>query len=99
MRIAVVVFPGSNCDHDAYHAFKHVLGVETVFVWHKEADLRGADAVVLPGGFSYGDYLRAGAIASRTNCSAGREARTTAPNRTQGAAPCSSRARSPRMWA
>ena len=66
MRIAVVVFPGSNCDHDAYHAFKHVLGVETVFVWHKEADLRGADAVVLPGGFSYGDYLRAGAIASRS---------------------------------
>ena len=63
MKIAVVVFPGSNCDHDAYHAFKHVLNVPTVFVWHKETSLDGADAVVLPGGFSYGDYLRCGAIA------------------------------------
>ena len=63
MRIAVVVFPGSNCDHDAYHAFKHILGVPTIFVWHKETNLEGADAVILPGGFSYGDYLRCGAIA------------------------------------
>jgi len=63
MKVAVVVFPGSNCDHDAYWSFKHVLGVDAVFAWHKEADLHGADAVVLPGGFSYGDYLRCGAIA------------------------------------
>ena len=58
MKFAIVEFPGSNCDHDAYHAAKHVLGQQAEFVWHKDADLRGADAVVLPGGFSYGDYLR-----------------------------------------
>jgi len=63
MRFAVVVFPGSNCDHDAYHAVKHVLGQEAEFVWHKETELHGADAVILPGGFSHGDYLRTGAIA------------------------------------
>lgn len=63
MTFAVVVFPGSNCDHDAYHAVKHVLGQEAAFVWHKDASLGGADAVILPGGFSYGDYLRTGAIA------------------------------------
>ena len=63
MKFAVIEFPGSNCDHDAYHAVRHVLGQEAEFVWHKETDLRGADAVVLPGGFSYGDYLRTGAIA------------------------------------
>src|SRR3989442_992872 len=60
---AVVVFPGSNCDHDAYHAVKHVLGQEAEFIWHKETSLRGADVVILPGGFSHGDYLRTGAIA------------------------------------
>jgi phosphoribosylformylglycinamidine synthase len=63
MRFAVIVFPGSNCDHDAYHATKEVLGQEAEFVWHKETELRGADAVILPGGFSHGDYLRTGAIA------------------------------------
>ena len=63
MKFAIVVFPGSNCDHDAYHAVKHVLGQQAEFVWHKEAGLRGADVVILPGGFSYGDYLRSGAIA------------------------------------
>ena len=63
MKFAVVVFPGSNCDHDAYHAAKHVLGQDAEFVWHKETSLKGADVVVLPGGFSYGDYLRTGAIA------------------------------------
>ena len=63
MRFAVVVFPGSNCDHDAHHALTSVLGQEAHLVWHKSADLGGADAVVLPGGFSYGDYLRCGAIA------------------------------------
>jgi phosphoribosylformylglycinamidine synthase subunit PurQ / glutaminase len=63
MKFAVVVFPGSNCDHDAYHAAKHVLGQDAKFVWHKETSLGDADVVVLPGGFSHGDYLRTGAIA------------------------------------
>ncbi len=63
MKFSIVVFPGSNCDHDAYHAAKHVLGQEAEFVWHKETSLKGADVVVLPGGFSHGDYLRTGAIA------------------------------------
>jgi phosphoribosylformylglycinamidine synthase I len=63
LKVGVVVFPGSNCDHDAYHVVKHVCGEEARFVWHKDADLSGLDAVVLPGGFSYGDYLRTGAIA------------------------------------
>ena len=63
MKIGVVVFPGSNCDHDAYHVLKHVCGQDARFVWHKDSDLSGVDAVVLPGGFSYGDYLRTGAIA------------------------------------
>ncbi len=63
MTFAVVVFPGSNCDHDAYHAVKHVLGHEARFVWHKDTSLDGADVVILPGGFSHGDYLRTGAIA------------------------------------
>jgi phosphoribosylformylglycinamidine synthase len=63
MKFAVIVFPGSNCDHDAYHAASHVLGQDAEFIWHKEASLRGADVVVLPGGFSHGDYLRTGAIA------------------------------------
>ncbi len=63
MRVGVVVFPGSNCDHDAYHVVKHVCGQEARFVWHKDSDLAGLDAVVLPGGFAYGDYLRTGAIA------------------------------------
>lgn len=63
MKFGVVVFPGSNCDHDTYHAVKHVLGQPAEFLWHKDADLKGADCVVLPGGFAHGDYLRAGAIA------------------------------------
>jgi phosphoribosylformylglycinamidine synthase len=63
MKFAVIVFPGSNCDHDAYYAAKRVLGQDADFVWHKETDLKGADCVVLPGGFSHGDYLRTGAIA------------------------------------
>jgi len=63
MTFAVVVFPGSNCDHDAYYAVRHVLGQEATFVWHKETSLSGADVVILPGGFSHGDYLRTGAIA------------------------------------
>jgi phosphoribosylformylglycinamidine synthase subunit PurQ / glutaminase len=63
MNVGVVVFPGSNCDHDAYHVVKHVCGQQARFLWHKEADVRGLDAIILPGGFSYGDYLRTGAIA------------------------------------
>lgn len=63
MKFGIVIFPGSNCDHDAYHAVKHVLGEDARFVWHKETSLDGIDVVVLPGGFSYGDYLRSGAIA------------------------------------
>jgi phosphoribosylformylglycinamidine synthase subunit PurQ / glutaminase len=64
MKIGVVTFPGSNCDYDCYKASQEVLGAETVFLWHGDHDLQGVDAVFLPGGFSYGDYLRAGAIAS-----------------------------------
>jgi phosphoribosylformylglycinamidine synthase subunit PurQ / glutaminase len=63
MKFSIIVFPGSNCDHDAYHAAKDVLGQDAEFVWHKETSLKGADVVVLPGGFSHGDYLRTGAIA------------------------------------
>jgi phosphoribosylformylglycinamidine synthase subunit PurQ / glutaminase len=63
MKFAIVVFPGSNCDHDAYHATTAVIGQQAELVWHKDTDLRGADAVILPGGFAHGDYLRTGAIA------------------------------------
>ena len=63
LTFAVVVFPGSNCDHDAYHAAHVVFGQRARFVWHKDEDLGSPDVVVVPGGFSYGDYLRAGAIA------------------------------------
>jgi phosphoribosylformylglycinamidine synthase len=63
MKFAVIVFPGSNCDHDAYYAAKHVLGQPCEFIWHKNTSLNGADAVILPGGFAHGDYLRTGAIA------------------------------------
>ena len=63
MKFGVVVFPGSNCDHDAYHVMRDVIGRPAQFIWHQSADLGGADAVIVPGGFSYGDYLRTGAIA------------------------------------
>jgi len=63
MTFAVVVFPGSNCDHDAYHAVTAVLGQSAELIWHKDTDLKGADAVILPGGFAHGDYLRTGAMA------------------------------------
>ena len=62
MKVAVVVFPGSNCDRDALHGAR-LAGAEAELVWHEDTDLRGADAVILPGGFAHGDYLRAGAIA------------------------------------
>ena len=63
MKFAIVILPGSNCDHDAYHVTKTVLGADAELIWHKETDLRGADCVIIPGGFAYGDYLRAGALA------------------------------------
>jgi phosphoribosylformylglycinamidine synthase I len=63
MRFGVVVFPGSNCDHDAWYALSHNLGHSAEFIWHDSASLGPVDAVILPGGFSYGDYLRCGAIA------------------------------------
>jgi phosphoribosylformylglycinamidine synthase len=63
MKFGIVVFPGSNCDHDAYHAAKHVLGQHAEYIWHKDTDLKGADVVILPGGFAHGDYLRCGAMA------------------------------------
>ncbi|MGH7970830.1 MAG: phosphoribosylformylglycinamidine synthase subunit PurQ, partial [Limisphaerales bacterium] len=63
MNFAVLQFPASNCDQDALHVLRDVLGHSARFVWHKENSLGGADAVVIPGGFSYGDYLRTGAIA------------------------------------
>ncbi|MBI1807891.1 MAG: phosphoribosylformylglycinamidine synthase subunit PurQ [Ignavibacteria bacterium] len=62
-KFGVIVFPGSNCDHDAYYTLKHVLHQDTRFLWHKNSSLEGVDVVILPGGFSYGDYLRCGAIA------------------------------------
>jgi phosphoribosylformylglycinamidine synthase subunit PurQ / glutaminase len=64
MKIGVVTFPGSNCDYDCYKAARSVLDEETVYLWHGSHDLQGVDVVFLPGGFSYGDYLRAGSIAS-----------------------------------
>src|SRR5918912_1118845 len=63
MKIGVVVFPGSNCDHDAWYAVSHNLGHRAEFIWHDSDRLGDVDAVILPGGFSYGDYLRCGAIA------------------------------------
>jgi phosphoribosylformylglycinamidine synthase len=63
MKFGVIVFPGSNCDHDAYHVLSKHVGQPVDFVWHKQTDLSGYDAMVVPGGFSYGDYLRAGALA------------------------------------
>ncbi|HEV8525641.1 MAG TPA: phosphoribosylformylglycinamidine synthase subunit PurQ [Terriglobales bacterium] len=63
MKFGVIIFPGSNCDHDAYHAISAVAGQPATFLWHESNDLQNCDAIILPGGFSYGDYLRTGAIA------------------------------------
>lgn len=71
MTVGVIVFPGSNCDHDAHYAFQHSLGVEARFIWHDSAALGNVDAVILPGGFSFGDYLRTGAIAKFSPVMAG----------------------------
>ncbi|NIM59106.1 MAG: phosphoribosylformylglycinamidine synthase subunit PurQ [Candidatus Aminicenantes bacterium] len=64
MKFGVVIFPGSNCDYDTYYALKEVCKQNTTFLWHKEHDLKNVDCIVLPGGFSYGDYLRSGSIAA-----------------------------------
>ena len=63
MKFGIVVFPGSNCDEDAFHASRDVFGQEAQYLWHKDADLKGSDVVILPGGFAHGDYLRTGAMA------------------------------------
>ncbi len=63
MKFGIVILPGSNCDHDAMHVAKTVLGQQAEFLWHKDTDLKGSDCVIIPGGFAYGDYLRAGALA------------------------------------
>ena len=67
MKCAVIVFPGSNCDYDAYYVIKHHLNIDVNFVWHKDSNLTQYDLIIIPGGFSYGDYLRAGAIARFSN--------------------------------
>lgn len=64
MKFGVIVFPGSNCDHDAYHVISKHVGQPVDFIWHRETDLSSYDALIIPGGFSYGDYLRVGALAS-----------------------------------
>lgn len=66
MKTGIVVFPGSNCDHDCEKAIRLVAKSQTVFLWHKDTDLKGVDVIILPGGFSYGDYLRCGAMASHS---------------------------------
>ena len=81
LRIGVTIFPGSNCDRDALHAVER-MGAEPVELWHADADLKGLDAVIVPGGFSYGDYLRPGAIARFANVMAPLEdfARSSGPS-------------------
>jgi phosphoribosylformylglycinamidine synthase I len=66
MKFGIIVFPGSNCDHDCLHVVTQVLGHEAFFLWHKDRDLNGAHCLILPGGFSFGDYLRSGAMAARS---------------------------------
>ncbi|MCX6161663.1 MAG: phosphoribosylformylglycinamidine synthase subunit PurQ [Ignavibacteriae bacterium] len=66
-RVGIVVFPGSNCDHDAYYAFKDIVKADTKFIWHKEGNTGDRNIIILPGGFSYGDYLRCGAISKFSN--------------------------------
>ncbi|MCY7361016.1 MAG: phosphoribosylformylglycinamidine synthase subunit PurQ [Ignavibacteria bacterium] len=66
-KVGVVVFPGSNCDHDAYNVFKNVLNTDTKFLWHKDGSIGDRNIIILPGGFSYGDYLRCGAISKFSN--------------------------------
>ena len=67
MKFAVIVFPGSNCDNDAYHVIEKQLGMSVDFIWHKDNNLDAYDSIIIPGGFSYGDYLRGGAVARFSN--------------------------------
>jgi len=83
MKFGVVVFPGSNCDHDAFYAIGNVLRKPVEFIWHQSEDLANCDAVILPGGFSYGDYLRTGAIARWKVCREIREERRRGPGHLQ----------------
>ena len=62
-KFGVVIFPGSNCDYDAYYALKKIMNADATFLWHKDRDLQDSNVIILPGGFAYGDYLRCGAIA------------------------------------
>lgn len=62
-KFGVVVFPGSNCDHDTYYVLRKIIDVDVVFLWHKQTSLEGCNIIILPGGFAYGDYLRTGAVA------------------------------------
>src|SRR5437763_545714 len=64
MKFGVIIFPGSNCDHDAYYALSEIAKEPVTFLWHESSDLQGCDAVIVPGGFAYGDYMRTGAIAA-----------------------------------
>jgi len=66
-KVGIIVFPGSNCDYDAYYAFKDILNINTQFIWHKDGSISDRNIIVLPGGFSYGDYLRCGSIAKMSN--------------------------------
>ncbi|MBI2342212.1 MAG: phosphoribosylformylglycinamidine synthase subunit PurQ [Deltaproteobacteria bacterium] len=66
MKFGIIVFPGSNCDRDCFHVPNNILKQETAYLWHKDKDLKGVDCVIIPGGFSYGDYLRCGAIAKQS---------------------------------
>lgn len=66
-KVGVVVFPGSNCDHDAYYVFKEIIKADTKFLWHKDGSIEDRNIIILPGGFSYGDYLRCGAISRFSN--------------------------------
>ena len=66
-KVGVVVFPGSNCDHDAYYVFKEIIKADTKFLWHKDGSVGDRNIIILPGGFSYGDYLRSGAISRFSN--------------------------------
>jgi len=63
MKYNIIIFPGSNCDYDAYYITRHIMGDEAEYIWHKDTSLKNPDCIIIPGGFSYGDYLRAGAIA------------------------------------
>ena len=93
MKFGVIVFPGSNCDHDAWYAVNHNLGQPAEFIWHDSSTLGDVDAVILPGGFSYGDYLRCGAIAKFSPVMQRRQA-SSPPM----AAWCSASATASRFW-